>query len=285
MDVHAHLTDEKFDDLTEVLNRAKEVGVETVISAGYDFLSSQNALKLAKTLPNIYATAGIHPENIADFDNFGILALKNAKENFEKEFEKISALAKEEKIVAIGEIGLDYHFIDWLNKENQQKFGKSLSEKEIEGIKSLQKMAFEKQVQLAQSVGKPVVVHSRDAMGDTIEVLQRNPLKRESLLHCFSGSLESARILMKLGYSFSFGGVVTFKNAKNVQEVVRNIPFENILLETDCPYMSPKPFRGQRNEPKNVIYVADMIARLKNVSIDDVAQITTQNAKRLFVLR
>ena len=119
-------------------------------------------------------------------------------------------------------------------------------------------------------------------MGDTIEILKKVRLKRESLLHCFSGSYESAKILMELGFSFSFGGVVTFNNAKNVVEVVKNLPIEKILLETDCPYMTPVPFRGQRNEPKNIVYIADAISRIKGMTIEEVAEITTKNAERLF---
>ncbi len=284
VDVHAHLTDEKYVDLLEVIGRAEEAGIEKIISAGCDFLSSQKAIQLAQTQQNIFATVGIHPENIADFESFGVQALKNAKNDFENEFAKICDLAKQKKVVAIGEIGLDYHYIDYL-ADQQHKFGDKITEKQIEEIKSLQKMAFEEQIQLANELEKPIVVHSRDAMGDTIEILKKNSLKKESLLHCFSGSFESAKILMKLGFSFSFGGVVTFKNAKNVQEVVKNVSIENILLETDCPYMSPEPFRGQRNEPKNVVYVADMIARLKGISIEQVAKVTTENAMRLFDLR
>ena len=128
----------------------------------------------------------------------------------------------------------------------------------------------------------PIVVHSREAMGDTIEILKNNRPNKESLLHCYSGSVESAKILMDLGFSFSFGGVVTFSNAKTAVEVVKSLPIEKILLETDCPYLTPVPFRGKRNEPKNVVYVADMIARIKNMTIEEVAEKTTENAKRLF---
>ena len=172
--------------------------------------------------------------------------------------------------------------MDFLGDQKQEKFGQNLTGNEKESIKNLQKWAFLKQIGIADRLNKPVVVHSRDAMGDTLEILRNHRLKRESLLHCFSGSLESAKELMKLGFSFSFGGVVTFKNAKNVQEVVKNLPPERILLETDCPYMSPEPFRGKRNEPKNVVYVADKIAKLRELSIEEVARITTQNAERLF---
>ena len=307
VDSHAHLTDKIFEnDLDAVISRAKEGGVQKIVSAGYDFSSSKKALGLANAREGIFATAGIHPENVADFDAIFEKIDKNrgkidknddcpnlifdenflfeAEKSLEEELEKIEKLAQNEKVVAIGEIGLDFHFLGFLDKQKQEKFGQKLDEEEIKNLKNLQKRAFFAQIDLAQSLKKPIVVHSRDAMGDTFEILKKYHLKRESLLHCFGGSLESAKELVKLGFSFSFGGVVTFKNAKNVQEVVKNLPLERILLETDCPYMSPEPFRGTRNEPKNVLYVADQIARLKNLPIEEVARVTTQNAARLFGL-
>ena len=300
VDAHAHLTDRDFEnDLQKVIASANESGVTKVISAGYDFLSSQKALELAENQDGIFATAGVHPENLANFEEvfsledekqgknqkselFDALFFEKARLNLEKEFEKIENLAQNAKIVAIGEIGLDYHFLDFLGREKLEKFGQILTEAEKEELKNLQKWAFLKQIEISGRLKKPIVVHSRDAMGDTLEILKNHRLGRESLLHCYSGSLESAQELMKLGFSFSFGGVVTFKNAKNVQEVVKNLPIERILLETDSPYMSPEPFRGKRNEPKNVVYVADQIARLKGMKIDEVARITTENAERLF---
>ncbi len=285
-DAHAHLTDEQFaDDLDEVIKNFEDAEVEGVISAAYDFSSSQEAVALAGKRKNVFATVGIHPENVvSDFCDEKFLKVvvesgkieeefKNFEENFENMLEKLEKVAKNEKVVAIGEIGLDYHFFD------------NNSDEEIAFMKKMQKFAFEKQIQLAKKLNLPIVVHSRDAMGDTLDVLRKNSLARHSLLHCYGGSLESAKELMKLGYSFSFGGVVTFKNAKNVQEVVANLPLERILLETDCPYMSPEPFRGKRNEPKNLVYVADKIARLKNLTIEEVANQTTQNAKKLFGLK
>lgn len=248
IDVHAHLTDERFDDIEEVVSRAKEKGVDKIVCSAYNLLSSQEAVELSKKYNNIYANVGMHPENVDEFEHDTL--------------QKIEQLARDEKCVAIGEIGLDYHFVSD-NKERQ---------KEI----------FIEQIKLANKLHKPVVIHSRDAMGDIIEILKENTPICPSLLHCYSGSFESAEILMNLGFSFSFGGVVTFSNAKNVVEVVKNLPMQRILLETDCPYMSPAPFRGQRNEPKNVVYIADMISKIKGISIEEVAKITTENAKRLF---
>ncbi len=257
VDVHAHLTDSVFSDLEGVLSRAKEHNVNKVITAGYDFLSSQNSVELSKKNSQVYATVGIHPENIEDFD-----------ENSIKNLEKLAKTSK--KVVAIGEIGLDYHFFDGLTKE------------EIQAKKDIQKEVFIKQIDLANKLELPIVVHCRDAMGDVLEILKNHPLKKESLMHCFSGSYESAEILIKLNFSFSFGGVTTFKNAKNLQTLIPKLSLSKILLETDCPYLTPEPFRGKRNEPKNVIYVADKIANLKGTTLEDVAFITTQNAERIF---
>ena len=250
VDVHAHILDACFEnDLDEVVKRADDSGVRKIICSAYDLSSSQKAVEIANKYEKVYATVGIHPENLE-----GV--------NFGTDKNKLCQLAENKKVVAIGEIGLDYHF----TSEN----------------KDLQKEIFEKQIQLANELNLPIVVHSRDAMGDTIELLKKNKPKKESLMHCYSGSIESAKILINLGFAFSFGGVVTFKNAKNVVEVVKNLPMDKILLETDCHYMTPVPFRGQRNEPKNVVYVADEIARIKGLNIEEVAKITTENAKRIF---
>ena len=250
IDAHGHLGDEKFDDVTEVVKRAVEAGVKTIVCSAVNLLSSQMAIDFSKQYDCVYANVGFHPENVDEWN--------------EKSASEIEKLAKHDKVLAIGEIGLDYHFRD----DN----------------KDLQKEVFEKQVEIANKLSKPIVVHTRDSMGDTIEVLRKHKVQNESLMHCFSGSLESAKILMKLGFSFSFGGLVTFKNAKNVQELVKELPMDRILLETDCPYMTPEPFRGQRNEPKNIVYIADAISRIKGISIEEVAKVTTENAKRVFKL-
>lgn len=248
VDVHAHLTDAKFNDVEDVILRAKENGVQNIICSAYDLSSSKKAVELAEKYENVFACVGIHPENVEDFNDQALHQLEN--------------LALSEKVVAIGEIGLDYYWVS----DN----------------KDLQKEVFEKQIDLANKTNLPIVVHCRDAIGDAIEILKNNKIKRESLLHCYSGSKESAKILSDLNFSFSFGGVVTFKNAKTAVEVVEFLPIEKILLETDCPYMSPEPYRGKRNEPKNVVYVADKISKIKVLSIEAVAENTTRNAKRIF---
>ena len=248
VDVHAHLTDQKFDDVEQVVLNAEENGVGKIICSAYNLLSSQQAVDLSKRFNQVYANVGIHPENVEEWSEETIKNLEN--------------LSKNSKIVAIGEIGLDYYW----RQDTKEK----------------QKQIFVDQINLANKLNLPIVVHSREAMGDTIEILKNNRPNKESLLHCYSGSVESAKILMDLGFSFSFGGVVTFSNAKTAVEVVKSLPIEKILLETDCPYLTPVPFRGKRNEPKNVVYVADMIARIKNITIEEVAEKTTENAKRLF---
>ena len=247
IDVHAHLTDDKFlNDVKNVVERAKENNVNTIICSASDFLSSKKCVLYAKDFERVFATVGVHPENIQD----------------KKYLNQLASLAQEKKVVAIGEIGLDYHFTTQ--------------------TKVIQKQIFAQQLSLANQLDLPVVVHSRDAMGDTIEILQQNPLKKESLMHCYSGSIESAKILMDLNFSFSFGGVSTFYNEKNVQEVIKFLPIDNILLETDSPYLAPVPFRGTINEPKNIIYIADNIARLKGLTLEELAIKTTANAKRIF---
>ncbi len=289
-DAHGHLTDEQYSaDLQQVIENARQAGICGIVSAAYDLTSSKLAIALASTNKDIYATVGVHPENVAeledwfkngkgDFSEF----VKNAQKSLENSLKTLKKLAKSQKVVAIGEIGLDYHFLDYLGQIKHERAGESLTDFEKEEIKNLQQIAFEKQILLAEELELPIVVHSRDAMGDTLKILQKYRLQKESLLHCYSGSIESAKILMQLGFSFSFGGVVTFKNAHNVQEVVKELPLERILLETDCPYMSPEPFRGKRNEPKNVVYVADKISKIKNIPIEQVALVTTQNSMRLF---
>lgn len=221
-----------------------------VVCSAFNFSSSEEAVELSEKFENVFANVGFHPENT---DEIG--------EDSLKELEK---LAKHKKVVAIGEIGLDFHR-EGFDKERQKEF-------------------FIKQIELANELKKPIVIHSREAMGETIEVLKKHKPICPSLFHCFSGSIESAKELLELGFSFSIGGVVTFKNARNLPEVVKMLPLDRILLETDCPYMSPVPFRGEKNEPKNVVYIADEIARLKGLQLEEVARVTTENAKRLFNL-
>lgn len=248
IDVHAHLNDEKFENVESIVENALSEKVNKIITAGFDISSSRKNLEIASRFPNVFATIGIHPEMVDELEKDYLEVLKD--------------MSKNKKVVAIGEIGLDYHFKDD-NKE-------------------LQKEIFVKQIELANFLDLPVVVHSRDAMGDTLELLKKHPPKKESLLHCYSGSIESAKEFIKLGFSFSFGGVVTFNNAKNVVKVVEELPIEKIMLETDCPYMAPVPFRGKRNEPMYIPYIARKITEIKNIEVEKIAETTTKNAEKMF---
>lgn len=257
-DTHAHLNDKKFaDDIAEVIKRAWDAKVSKILVASYDEASSSSAVSIANNWENIYCSVGIHPHD--------------AKEYSEASGEILTKLAlNNKKVVAIGEIGLDYHY------EN--------SDREI------QKEVFYKQIEIASKLKLPFIVHNRDAHGDTVEILQRAfseglLLDSPGVLHCYSGSLETAKILIDLGFYISFAGPVTFKNATKLVEVMREIPIERLFIETDCPYLSPEPFRGKRNEPAYVRFIAKKIAELKNIPIEEVAKITTDNACKLFGIK
>ncbi|MGL5961014.1 MAG: TatD family hydrolase [Cetobacterium sp.] len=246
VDTHCHLDNEQFDlDRLEVIDRIKEK-LEFCVNIGYDLKSSDVSLKLAKKNDFIYATVGIHPTDISDY-------------NDEIE-QKLEEMAKDSKVVAIGEIGLDYH---WMTEP-----------------KEVQQDIFKKQLQLAQRVNKPVVIHTRDAMEDTVNILKEFP-EIKGVIHCYPGSVETAKILIDRFY-LGIGGTLTFKNAKKTVEVVKDIPLDRIVLETDAPYLTPIPFRGKRNEPIYVQYVAEKIAEIKEISLEEVIKVTTENAKKLY---
>ncbi len=248
-ETHAHYDDAAFDeDRDLLLQNLKSKGVCNVITAGADLESSLKSTQLSQKYDYIYAAVGIHPENIS--------------ENLEKDYlEKLENMISEnKKVVAVGEIGLDYHF----RTDNKE------SQKEV----------FINQIKLANRLGLPVLVHDRDAHGDTMEILKE--FKPRGIVHCFSGSLEMAREVVKIGMLLGVGGVVTFKNAKNIVEVVREMPLDDIVLETDAPYMAPAPFRGKRCDSSMIKYTAEKIAEIKNVSVAEVLDITKNNAKKLF---
>ena len=237
-DTHAHLLDERFDeDREELIGRLPLEGVEYVVEASSDLADSIRAAALAKEHRMIYSAVGVHPHSAGEWDQKIAVALRS--------------LAKEEKVVAIGEIGLDYHY-DFSPRETQKK-------------------AFEQQVELALEVNLPIVVHSREATADTLEILRKFPQVRGEL-HCFSGSAETARELVKMGFYIAFGGALTFKNARKTLEAAQAVPMERLLIETDCPYMTPVPFRGKRNEPAYVRYVAQRLAEVKNVDEAEIAR-------------
>ncbi len=255
IDVHCHLTGGEYEEIggvKGVLARAEENGVKRVICSGYDLLSSMQAQTLAHEYEQVYFCAGFHPSELDKYQS--------------GDLEKIEKLCQDEKCVAVGEIGLDYHFED--NPE-----------------RDFQKRLFIEQLVLADKVGLPVVIHSRDASQDTLEILKENKalLKKGGLMHCYSYSPESSDDFSSLGLCFSFGGPCTFKNAKKVQNSIQRIPAPLLLSETDCPYLTPTPFRGVfPNEPKNVRFVVEQMALLKGVSVEEMQEQIFNNAKKLF---
>ncbi len=255
IDVHCHLTGDEFDGVggvESVIARAKDAGVERIICSGYDLQSSEVAAELASAHSEVYFTAGFHPSELGKYRD--------------GDLERLKSLCGAEKCVAVGEIGLDYHFED-------------------NPAPDFQRELFIKQLVLADELGLPVVLHSRDAAGETLEILKAHSdlLKRGGLMHCYSYSPEMAENYEKLGLYFSFGGPITFKNSKKAQESVRRIPAHRILSETDCPYLTPVPFRGTfPNEPKNVVYAVEMLATFKGLSLETMQVQIEENAKRLF---
>ena len=255
IDVHCHLTGEEYNavgGVEEVIARAQENGVGIIICSGFDLDSSRISAEIAKRHENVYFCAGFHPSELAKYR--------------EGDLEEIRALCESEKCVAVGEIGLDYHFDDNPPKEVQRDL-------------------FLRQLALANDLGLPVVLHSRDAAQETLLLLEEHKhlLKHSGLMHCYSYSPEMMAEFEKLGLRFSFGGTSTFKNAKRTQECVQRVPATRILSETDCPYLTPVPFRGTfPNEPKNVKYVVENMAVLRNENEEELKKQILQNAKELF---
>ncbi len=255
IDVHCHLTGAEFDavgGMDEVLARARENGVERVICSGFDLTSSKIAKELAEKYEDVYFCAGFHPSELKKYN--------------EGDLDEIRTLCTHEKCVAVGEIGLDYHFDDNPPKE-------------------VQKELFYRQMLLADELGLPVVLHSRDAAQETLEFLREHKdlLKKGGLMHCYSYSAEMTADFIALGLAFSFGGPSTFKNGKKAQECIQRIPAHLLLSETDCPYLTPVPYRGTfPNEPKNVKYVVDNMAELLGENLKELKDTLMQNAKTLF---
>ena len=253
IDTHCHLDDEQFaDDLNEVIERAKSVGVTKIINFGGDFKTSNNAVNLA-VHEGLFAGVGIHPEEIDDFSD------KNSDY-------KLVELAQKNKVVAIGEIGLDYHW-----------------EKDIKR-RELQQKIFIRQLDIARQLNLPVCIHDREAHGDTLKILKAEAKGLRGVLHCFSGSLEMAREIWKMGWFTGFDGPLTFKNSAKLPEIVKAAPEELILIETDAPYLAPTPYRGKRNEPAYVVEIAKKIAELRGDTLERVAELTTRNAEILYKL-
>ncbi len=251
IDTHCHLNDEKLlCNADRIVASFKDDGLESAICVGYDMPSSECAVTLAEKFEEIYAAVGVHPHDADTLDD--------------EACQRILELAKHKKVVAIGETGLDYYY--------------DLSEREV------QKSAFAKQIELANQAELPIALHVRDAYEDTRKILfdMKGYIKNGLLLHCYSGSSEYVKIFDKLDAYYAFGGAITFKNAKHNLESLAVVPKGRLLLETDCPYMTPVPFRGKTNEPKYVSLVAQKAAQVLGMSVEEIEEITTQNAKRLF---
>ncbi len=253
IDTHCHLEDENFSaDRVEVLERAKNSGVEKIINFGSTLQSSAKIVELAENFSELYGGIGIHPEEIDEFD--------------EKTCLKLAELAKNKKIIAIGEIGLDYHW----EKDSERRL--------------IQQKIFIEQLDLARQLNLPVCIHNRDAHGDTLKILQTEGKNLRGVLHCYSGSVEMSREIFKMGWFIGVDGPLTFKNSAKLPEVVKNAPRDMILIETDAPYLAPTPFRGKRNEPALLIEIAKKIAEVRGETLEEVAAYTTANAFNLYNL-
>jgi len=249
-DTHCHLNSEQlYENYEMFINRALDNEVDNMVVVGYDLISSKRAVEIAKQYDFIYAAVGIGPNDCLD--------------TTDQDLSIIDEYLNEPKVVALGEIGLDYYWDD-VPKDKQM-------------------VIFQKQIDLAKKHNKPIVIHCRDAYEDTYQMLKRNG--HSGIMHCYSGSAQMAERFIKLGFYISLAGPVTFKNARVPKDVAEKIGLEHLLIETDCPYLTPHPFRGKLNEPANVIYIAQEIAKLKNMEIENVARETTFNAKKVFGIK
>ena len=255
-DSHAHYNDEKFDeDREELIQKIYESGVTRLINAGYSLESSKYALEIANNYEWMYTISGISPNDIPD--SCEKLEIELAQlENF------IISNNNTNKIVGIGEIGLDYYW----NKDNME----------------LQKEAFIKQINLANKLNLPIIIHTREAVMDTLEILKKNNVIKKGVFHCCPLNRELVKEALKLDFYISFAGPITFKNSKNANEIIEMVPLDRILIETDSPYLSPEPNRGKRNDSRNVRYTAQKIADVKNMELEEIAKITYENANKIF---
>ncbi|MCD6419794.1 MAG: TatD family hydrolase [Synergistetes bacterium] len=249
IDSHCHLNDPAFDkDIEEVIKRSRDNGVEYCVVIGYDVKSSKKAIEMAEKYNCVYATVGIHPEES-----------KNAGD---RELAEIEKLTEHPKVVGIGETGLDYYHI----------FSPIEKQKEI----------FIKQLKLARKLNLPVVIHSREAEPDTFDIVKEYAKDIKGVMHCFSGTLKMAKLYTELKFYISISGAVTFRKAKTLKEVVKGIKIKDILIETDAPYLTPHPYRGKRNEPSYLPYIADAVAKIKELPLEEVALHTSHNTRNLF---
>ncbi len=249
-DSHAHYNDEKFDDdRISLIEALYKKGVTNIVNAGYNVESTKQAIDLSQNYDFIYATAGISPNDLEDYSD--------------ENLDKIYDLAKNEKVLAIGEIGLDYYW----NKDN----------------KDLQQKAFIEQIEIANKLEKPIVIHTRDAIFDTIDILKNKiTCNKKGVFHCCPLNVDLVREGLKLGFYISFAGPITFKNSKNADEIIKMVPDNRFLIETDSPYLSPEPLRGKRNDSSNLFYIASKIADVKQKSVEEIVNLAYENTKKIF---
>lgn len=251
IDTHTHLDDARYEsDREAVIARARETGIDSMITIGCDLSTSQAAVALANRYPFVYATVGVHPHEV-----------KHIEDGWYNEFRR---LAENKKVVAFGEVGLDYHYNYSSPKEQRDRF--------------------REQIQLARELGLPLVIHTREAQEDTIQILKdERSTEIGGVFHCFSGDAWLAKDALDLGFYLSFSGILTFQNAGMLRDIAKTVPLDRILIETDCPYLTPVPHRGKRNEPAFVRHVAEILAAVASVSdLDEIYRLTTENARRLF---
>ncbi len=249
IDTHVHLNDDRlYEQAQNILIRAQADNVGLVVNAAYDLESSIKGVDLANTYDNVYTAVGLHPHDAKDYGD----AFKD----------EMRRLASQEKVVAYGEIGLDYHY--------------DLSPREV------QKEVFVDQIRLANELSLPVIIHNRESHGDMLEILRENPISGNAVMHCFSGSVEFMRECVKLGLYISFAGPVTFKNARKLREVVLETPLDRIMVETDCPYLTPEPYRGKTNEPRNVALVAEKVGEIKGIPLEELERVLEANSRKFF---
>lgn len=248
-DSHAHVDDSRFDeDRNEVIKRAAEAGLVGILNAGACMESSARSITLAQEQDMVYAAVGIHPHD--------------AKEAKDHDYEQLAVWSSLAKVVAIGEIGLDYYY--------------DMSPRDV------QQQVFVRHIDVARQMGKPIIIHDRDAHGDVMTILKKEAKGLTGVLHCFSGSLEMAKEVIKMGFYVSFAGPVTYAKDGKLKEVAASVPLERILVETDCPYLTPQPYRGRRNEPAHVKFTAEEVARVRGMDFEALAEAATANTKRLF---
>lgn len=251
IDTHTHLDDARYEpDREAVIARARETGIDRIITIGCDLSTSQAAVALANRYPFVYATVGVHPHEV-----------KHIEDGW---YNELRRLAENKKVVAFGEVGLDYHYNHSSPKEQRDRF--------------------REQIQLARELRLPLVIHTREAQEDTIQILKdERSTEVGGVFHCFSGDAWLAKDALDLGFYLSFSGILTFQNAGMLRDIAKTVPLDRILIETDCPYLTPVPHRGKRNEPAFVRHVAETLAAILSVSdLDEIHRLTTENARRLF---